>query len=111
MKHLKNLTIAFGLLLLMASCTKSPVNKALAIMDDAIEKIEKTNDPLEVVGIYTQMQSDLSIIEAAHSDYKPTEAEARKIRDKLNELLRAYMSKTAGDSDETMDIINKLLPQ
>jgi len=111
MKHCKVLIITFGLLLFMASCSKSPVSKSIDIMDDAIEKIEKTNDPIEALGIFNQMQSDLSVIDAAHRDYKPTESEARQIRDKLNEVMRAYMSKAAGDSKEATEIFNKLLPQ
>jgi len=111
MKRLKTLTIAVGLLLCLASCSRSPVGKAIDIMDNAIEKIEKADDPLEAIGFLNQMKSDLAVIDAAHKNYQPTEAEAKQISDKLNEVTRAYLKKTAGDSDVATEIIDKLMPQ
>ena len=102
----------------LISCSESPIDKALAIMDENIEKIEKANDVYELIGIANTMKSDLNAIDAANKDYKPTDREAQKIKEKLNEVQRIYLNKAMelsyGDTPEgkaAKDVLNKMLPQ
>jgi len=127
--YLSAACLVLTLLLTVTACGESPVKKSIAIIDGAIEKLEKTDDAFEALGIYNQMLSDLSVIDAAHRDYKPTEDEVRQIRDKLNEVTRVGVKKTTsaipnmagsipeelsdpGDYQEfTEELIDKLLPK
>jgi len=88
---------------------QSPVNRAIAVMDEAIEKIEQTDDPIELAGIVNQMQSDIQIIDAANKDYQPTEEELRQIRDKAAEVTRVYIKKTASSIPNVANSLPKAL--
>lgn len=104
--------------LALTSCSSSPVDKAVAILDDAITKTEKATDAYELMGVVNTLKSDLNVINAAHSDYEPSEREARILRDKLNEFQQAYLTRlmelSYGDTpygDSAIELINKMLPR
>lgn len=102
----------------LTSCSESPVDKGLAIVDEAIEKIETANDLNELIGTANSMKSDLNALNAANKDYKPTEAESQKIKEKLNEFQRVYLNRVMelsyGNTVEgaaAKEVVNKMLPQ
>lgn len=119
-KYLQLLFVALfaSMSFILTSCGKSPVDESLAVVDEAIEKINKAEDVYELIGIANTMKADLNAINAANRDYKPTEAESQQIKDKLNEVMRVYMNRTMelsyGDTpagEQAKELVNKMLPK
>lgn len=101
MKKLLSALCGVMLCLVISSCSSSPADKVLGMVDDSINKIENATSSIEISQISMQLMADVAKVAQEHPDYEGTPEEQKKIEDKMQEFQKVAMEKIQqlGDID------------
>ena len=70
----------------LASCSKNPCDKAIDMVHEAIEEVNKAQSLAEIDNIGRDLESRFDKMEAEYKDVKPTEAQQQEMTKAYEEL-------------------------